>query len=128
MSADATSLKTTRAARAVVSIADIEALEAMPYDDLIPARTLLDLLRATAQLHPGRPALTTIPAGGFTGSSATVSHRDLYRKAVRAASDSRGRASPLPIVDPTMRGNGTVSARRQSRRPLRKRSARFAAT
>ncbi len=40
-------LKTTKATRDIVAIADIEALEAEPYDALIPARTLLDLLRAT---------------------------------------------------------------------------------
>ena len=85
-------VKTTRAARDVVSIADIEALEALPYDDLIPARTLLDLLYATARLHPDRPALTTIPAGGFAGRSATISHRELHRKAVACSRSSRVRA------------------------------------
>ncbi|MBX6321052.1 MAG: AMP-binding protein [Rhodospirillaceae bacterium] len=79
------SLKTTKAVRDVVTIADIEALEARPYDELVPARTLLDLVRATAALHPDRPAVTTIPAGGYTGRSLTVSHRDLHRNVVRAA-------------------------------------------
>lgn len=78
-------MKTTRAARDVVTIADIEALEAQPYDELIPAKTLIDLLRATAALHPHRPALTTIPAGGYSGRSSTISHRGLYKKAIRAA-------------------------------------------
>ena len=79
------SLKTTKAVRDVLTIADIEALEAEPYDALVPARTLLDLLRATAHLHPERPALTTIPAGGYAGSSTTVSHRELLEKTIRAA-------------------------------------------
>ena len=78
-------LKTTKATRDIVAIADIEALEAEPYDTLIPARTLLDLLRATAHLHPERPALTTIPAGGYAGSATTLSHRDLLAKTIRAA-------------------------------------------
>lgn len=78
-------LKTTRAARDVISIADIEALEAQPYDELIPARTLLDLLRATAHFHPDRPAVTTIPAGGYAGRSLTITHRELYGKAIGAA-------------------------------------------
>ena len=78
-------LKTTKATRDIVAIADIEALEAEPYDALIPARTLLDLLRATAHLHPERPALTTIPAGGYAGSATTLSHRDLLAKTIRAA-------------------------------------------
>jgi fatty-acyl-CoA synthase len=85
MSSDIPAMKTTRAVRDVVTIADIEALEARPYDELIPARTLIDLLRATAYLHPDRPALTTIPRGGFSGRSSTISHRDLYKKVIRAA-------------------------------------------
>lgn len=82
---DIPAMKTTRAERDVITIADIEALEALAYDELIPARTLIHLLRATAQLHPDRPALTTIPGGGFSGRSSTISHQDLYKKAVRAA-------------------------------------------
>ena len=78
-------MKTTRAARDVITIADIEALEAQPYDELITARTLIDLLHATARLHPDRPALTVIPGGGYLGRSSTISHRDLYRKVIRAA-------------------------------------------
>jgi fatty-acyl-CoA synthase len=78
-------MKTTRAVRDVITIADIEVLEAQPYDDAIPAKTLIDLLRATAHVHPDRPALTTIPAGGFAGRSSTISHRGLYKKVVRAA-------------------------------------------
>ena len=85
MPADLAAMKTTRAVRDVITIADIEALEARPYDELIPARTLIDLLRATAHLHPNRPALTTIPGGGFAGRSSTISHRDLYKKVIRAA-------------------------------------------
>ncbi|HWA42547.1 MAG TPA: AMP-binding protein [Hypericibacter adhaerens] len=90
MSPAANSLRTTRAARDVLSIADIEALEALPYDELVPARTLLDLLRATATLHPDRPAVTTILAGGFTGRSLTLSHRELHRRVVQAANLFRG--------------------------------------
>lgn len=82
---NAAEMKTTRAARDVITIADIEALEARPYDELIPARTLIDLLRATAHLHPDRPAITTIPGGGFSGRSSTISHRDLHKRAIRAA-------------------------------------------
>lgn len=85
MATDILAMKTTRAVRDVITIADIEALEAHPYDELIPARTLIDLVRATAHLHPDRPALTTIPGGGYSGRSSTISHRDLYKKVVRAA-------------------------------------------
>jgi acyl-CoA synthetase (AMP-forming)/AMP-acid ligase II/enoyl-CoA hydratase/carnithine racemase len=78
-------MKTTRAIRTVTSIADIEAIEAMPYDALIPAHTLLDLFRATAGLHPSRPALTMIAAGGYAGRSVTLSHAELYRAILRSA-------------------------------------------
>ena len=78
-------MKTTRAMRDVITVADIEALEACAYDELIPAGTLIDLLRATAYLHPDRPALTIIPGGGFSGRSSTISHQELYKKVIRAA-------------------------------------------
>lgn len=57
----------------------------MPYDALVRAHTLLDLFRATAELHPSRPALTMIAAGGYAGQSATLTHVDLYRAIIRAA-------------------------------------------
>lgn len=78
-------MKTTRAITKITSISDIEAIEKMPYDALIPARTLLDLFRATAELHPSRPALTMIAAGGYTGESVTLTHAELYRAIIRAA-------------------------------------------
>lgn len=78
-------MKTTKAIRTITSIADIEAIETMPYDALIPARSLLDLFRATAELHPSRPALTTIAAGGYAGRSVTLTHAELYRAIIRAA-------------------------------------------
>jgi fatty-acyl-CoA synthase len=88
---------TTRAVRDVITIADI----GRPYDELIPARTLIDLLRATAHAHPDRPAITTVPPGGFSGRSSTISHRDLYKRVVRAANffDSLVQAS----------GGGTIA-------------------
>ncbi|WP_185973802.1 AMP-binding protein [Ferrovibrio terrae] len=78
-------MRTTRAIRTITSIADVEALEAMPYDALVRAHTLLDLFRATAELHPSRPALTMIAAGGYVGQSATLTHADLCRAIIRAA-------------------------------------------
>ena len=47
---EAAAMKTTRAARDVITIADMEALESRPYDELIPARTLIDLLRPNRAL------------------------------------------------------------------------------
>jgi fatty-acyl-CoA synthase len=72
---DVPAMITTRAVREVVTIADIEALEGRPHNELMPARTLIDLLRATAHAHPDRPAITTVPRGGFSGRPSTISHR-----------------------------------------------------
>lgn len=77
--------RTTRFTRPVKTIADIEALESRPYDELIPARSLIELLYATAHFHADRPAITTVPGGGFSGHFSTISHRDLYKRVVRAA-------------------------------------------
>src|SRR5580692_1719392 len=98
---DAAAMITTKAARDVITIADIEALEGRPYDELIPARALIDLLRATAHAHPDRPAISTVPRGGFSGCVSTISHRDLYKRVVRAANffDSLVQAS----------GGGTIA-------------------
>jgi fatty-acyl-CoA synthase len=82
---DVPAMITTKAVRDVITIADIEALEGRPYDELIPARTLIDLLCATAHAHPDRPAITIIAEGRFSGRSSTISHRDLYKRVVRAA-------------------------------------------
>ncbi len=78
-------MRTTKAIRTIADIADIAAIEAMSYDALIPAQTLLDLFRATAEQHPARPALTLLPAGGFDGRSVTLTHAELYRAIIRAA-------------------------------------------
>ena len=51
---------TTRFTRPVVTIADIEELERLPYDSLVPARNLYDLFAATAREHPHRGALTVL--------------------------------------------------------------------
>jgi hypothetical protein len=69
---DVPTMITTRAVRDVVTIADIEALEGRPHNELVLARTLM---RATAHAHPDRPAITTVPGGGFSGRPSTISHR-----------------------------------------------------
>jgi fatty-acyl-CoA synthase len=43
--------RTTGSSSIVTTIADIEALEKAPYDELVPARNLYHLFAATAQLH-----------------------------------------------------------------------------
>ena len=77
--------RTTKFSRAVTTIADVEALERSPYDELIPARNLYQLFEATARLHPERPALTVMPAGDPEESAVTLSHKGLLDEITRAA-------------------------------------------
>ncbi len=76
---------TTRFTRPVVSIGDIEALEQLPYDSLVPARSLYQLFEATARLHPDRQALTVLT--GKSGQTCEVSrtHRELLADISQAA-------------------------------------------
>ncbi len=71
-------MRTTRPIRTVRTIADVAAIEALPYDEVVTARNLYDLFLATAG---DRPALTVL--GGE--SEATLTHRDLLAEITRAA-------------------------------------------
>jgi fatty-acyl-CoA synthase len=77
--------RTTKFSRTVTTIADVEALERSPYDELVPARNLYQLFEATAQLHPERPALTVMPVGDLEESAVTLSHKGLLDEITRAA-------------------------------------------
>lgn len=70
-------LRTTRPVRPVRSIADIVAIEAQPYDEMVTARNLYDLFLATAG---DRPALTVL-----TDVETTSTHRELLAGITRAA-------------------------------------------
>ncbi|MGA7808527.1 AMP-binding protein [Bradyrhizobium sp.] len=95
--------KTTGFTAPIKTIADIEALERLPYDALVPARNLHHVFEATALLHPDRPALTVLGDGSEascdtresseTPESSTTSesskncltHRELLAEITRAA-------------------------------------------
>jgi fatty-acyl-CoA synthase len=77
--------RTTKFSRTITTIADIEALERSPYDELVPARNLHQLFEATAQLHPERPALTVMRGGDPEESAVTLSHKGLLDAITRAA-------------------------------------------
>ena len=108
--------RTTKFSRIVRTIADVEALERSPYDELVPARNLYQLFEATAHLHPERPALTVMPAGDPEGTAVTLSHKGLLDEITRAAnlfrslgiSPSRGTAAflcpALPQIPPAVIG------------------------
>jgi fatty-acyl-CoA synthase len=77
--------RTTKFSRTITTIADIEALERSPYDELVPARNLYHLFEATVQLHPERPALTVMRGGDPEESAVTLSHKALLDAITRAA-------------------------------------------
>jgi fatty-acyl-CoA synthase len=77
--------RTTKFFKTITTIADVEALERSPYDELVAARNLYQLLEATAQVHPERPALTVMPAGDPDDSAVTLSHKGLLDEITRAA-------------------------------------------
>jgi len=79
------SLKTTAPVRPVRGIADIHAIEAMAYDDLVTARNLYDLFRATAAQGGTRPALTVLTAPDPACIGLSLTHAALLGQVTRAA-------------------------------------------
>ena len=78
-------LKTTRALRYVKSINDIVAIESEPYEANIAARSLYDLLKATAALHPERPAMTALSGDRSLEPLLSLTHSQLLVEITRAA-------------------------------------------
>lgn len=76
---------TTRAVRPVLGIDDIRAIEAQPYDDLVPARTIYDLLRATAATCGNAKALTVLRSPAPQDIGCSLTHADLLAEVTRAA-------------------------------------------
>ncbi|MCB1342169.1 MAG: AMP-binding protein, partial [Pseudooceanicola sp.] len=77
-------MRTTRPVREVRTIADIHAIEAMAYDEVVPARNLLDLFRATAATVGGQPALTVLNADP-ADAGVRWTHAELLGEVTRAA-------------------------------------------
>jgi fatty-acyl-CoA synthase len=92
---------TTRFTRPITTIADVEALERLPYDALVPARNLFHLFEATARLHPDRPALTVLTSDVSGKGEVSLTHRELLSAISRAANLFRSDG-----IEP---GGGTVS-------------------
>lgn len=78
-------LKTTRPVLEVRTIEDIRAIEARPYDELVTARNLYDLFRATAQHVGERKALTVLNAPAPAAVGVTLTHGELLGEVTRAA-------------------------------------------
>lgn len=98
---------TTRYATRVTAIADIEALERRPYDELVPARNLYQLFQATAAHHPDRPALTVLTRGTPDATGVSLTHRELLAEISRAANLFRAlgvtpEGGPVAFLSPTL--------------------------
>lgn len=77
-------IKTTACERPLRTLADIEALERLPYDELVPARSVHELLRNCAALHGDRKALTMLGADPHE-VTAHYTHRQLLAAVTQAA-------------------------------------------
>ncbi|HXF46415.1 MAG TPA: AMP-binding protein [Burkholderiaceae bacterium] len=78
-------LKTTRPVRVVKTIADIEAIESLPYDHWVTAHNLHDLLGATALHGAQRPALTVLRSPDPHDVGGHWTHGELLYEARRSA-------------------------------------------
>ena len=98
-------LKTTRALRDVKSIDDIIAIESDPYERNVGARSLHDLLCATAANHPERPALTMLATEHSLEPLWSLTHQQLLHETTRAANLfaalDPGRKGVVAVLCPT---------------------------
>jgi len=78
-------MKTTRWTTPLRNVADIEALERIPYEELVPSRSIHEVFSATAGLFPDRPGLTVIPAGPVDQPAHTRTNAELLREITRNA-------------------------------------------
>lgn len=76
--------KTTACVRPLRTLEDVEALERMPYEELVPARNVFELFRNCAALHGDRKALTMLGADPQQ-ETAHYTHRQLFEAVTRAA-------------------------------------------
>ena len=63
----------------VQALADLQGIEATPLAQAVPWTSTYDLIRASAQIHADRPALTFLNTGRPGGASTTWSYRDLLQ-------------------------------------------------
>ena len=70
--------------------ADIEAIEAGPYEQALPARSPYGLIAAAAGRWPGRDALVFLPSGDIDEPAQRTTYRELLASIHRAANLFRG--------------------------------------
>lgn len=78
-------INTTRSERRIRDIRDIEELEKLPYDELVPSKTIYEVLQATAALFGSRPALTMLRSAALDDAPVTYTHVELLAEVTRAA-------------------------------------------
>ncbi len=78
-------LQTTRATRPIRGLKDIELLEKISYDELIPSHSVYEVFQATAELHGERPALTMLASAELDHAPVVYTHRELLKEINRAA-------------------------------------------
>jgi fatty-acyl-CoA synthase len=78
-------IKTTACVRPLATLDDVRALEAIPYDELVPSRNMLEVFQATAALHGERPALTLLASADPADVALALTHRELLQEVTRAA-------------------------------------------
>lgn len=77
-------VKTTRSVRKIRGIKDLEQLESMSYDELVPSRSIYEVFQATAKLNGDRNALTML--GSASDDVPVVyTHNELLAEISRAA-------------------------------------------
>ena len=75
--------------RAIRSLADIEALETLPYDDVVPVHNTHQLLQRSAALFGGRRALTYLTDGSLDSTVVALTFEQLLGQVNRLANALR---------------------------------------
>lgn len=92
--------------RAIRTLADVEELEALGLEAVVPVGSTHDLLRRSAHLHGKRPALIYLPTGAVDDTPTIIDFETLLASVNRAANLFRslgvGREDTVALLLPTM--------------------------
>lgn len=78
-------VKTTRSEKKIRGIKDLEQLESIPYEELVPSRSIYEVFQATARLHGDRKALTMLNSSSLDDVPVVYTHDALLAEITRAA-------------------------------------------
>lgn len=78
-------MKTTRWTIPVRGEDDICALEAQPYEQLVPSRSIYEVFEANAELHGDRPALTVLATPDPSSVSVSFTHSQFFGEITKVA-------------------------------------------